>query len=122
MNTALSQEELAKIKIFLEDEQAKLNGELGGIAHKGVGDAWEPVPPPQDTITADPNDVADRLEEFDERLSTEHELAIRLKQVTNALRRLSEGKYGLCEVDGEPISLERLKANPSATTCVTHAN
>ena len=122
MNTKLSHEELAKIKQFLEDEQKKLTGELGGIAQKGVGGEWKPVPPPVSEVTSDSNDVADRFEEFDERLSTEHELATSLKDVTRALERIEEGNYGLCEVDGKPISLERLRANPSATTCVLHAD
>ena len=122
MNPELSHEELAKIKQFLEDEQKKLISELGGVAQKGAGSEWVPVPPPVSEVTSDPNDVADRFEEFDERLSTEHELATRLRGVTRALERLEEGKYGLCEVDGKPISLERLRANPSATTCVEHAD
>jgi RNA polymerase-binding transcription factor DksA len=121
MNPEISHEEITQIKALLESEQKKLNEELGGIAHKGVGDTWEPVPPPQDTITADPNDVADRLEDFDERLSTEHELAARLTQVTKALARIEEGNYGLCEVSGKPIPLERLRANPAATTLVEFA-
>jgi RNA polymerase-binding transcription factor DksA len=65
--------------------------------------------------------VADRLEDFDERLSTEHELAARLTQVTKALARIEEGNYGLCEVSGKPIPLERLRANPAATTLVEFA-
>ena len=39
-----------------------------------------------------------------------------------ALRRLREGRYGLCESCGEPIGAERLAARPAATTCIRCAS
>jgi DnaK suppressor protein len=39
-------------------------------------------------------------------------------QVDEALRRLDEGTYGICEDCGRPISPERLKAMPFARRCV----
>jgi DnaK suppressor protein len=45
----------------------------------------------------------------------------RLGLVDAALRRLEEGRYGRCAVDGEPIPEARLEAIPWATTCVAHA-
>ncbi|MGC8873424.1 MAG: TraR/DksA family transcriptional regulator [Chloroflexia bacterium] len=41
-----------------------------------------------------------------------------LEQVEAALRRLSAGTYGLCEVCGEPIDRARLEALPYAAQCV----
>ena len=38
-----------------------------------------------------------------------------------AIERMDQGIYGLCEECNEPIKLERLKANPAARTCVEHA-
>ena len=35
-----------------------------------------------------------------------------------ALRRLDEGRYGVCERCGRPIGAERLAARPAASTCV----
>jgi len=35
-----------------------------------------------------------------------------------ALRRLDEGRYGVCERCGQPIGAERLAARPAASTCV----
>ena len=35
-----------------------------------------------------------------------------------ALRRLDEGRYGVCERCGQPIGAERLAARPAAVTCV----
>ena len=35
-----------------------------------------------------------------------------------ALRRLDEGRYGVCERCGQPIGAERLAARPAASTCM----
>src|ERR1700750_1851219 len=36
----------------------------------------------------------------------------------DALRRLAEGRYGVCGRCGQPIGAERLAARPAAVTCV----
>jgi len=43
-----------------------------------------------------------------------------LRDVRNALRRIDEGTYGYCLVDGDPIREVRLRAIPWAAYCVTH--
>lgn len=47
-------------------------------------------------------------------LSTHRDTLIKIDE---ALRKLNEGTYGLCEECGDPISLERLKIIPFATHC-----
>ena len=42
----------------------------------------------------------------------------RLTQVQAALKRLDEGKYGICSRCGNEINRERLKAIPYAALCV----
>src|SRR3954451_12522671 len=41
-----------------------------------------------------------------------------LRQVDQALTRLDNGAYGYCEDTGEPISLRRLDAQPTATLTI----
>ena len=41
-----------------------------------------------------------------------------LAQVKRALERIEQGTYGLSEVSGKPIPIERLEAVPFATTLV----
>jgi RNA polymerase-binding transcription factor DksA len=43
-----------------------------------------------------------------------------LRDIEDALRRLDDGTYGLCEICGRPISDERLEANPTARYDVEH--
>jgi len=45
-----------------------------------------------------------------------------LVEIDDALLRIEEGTYGICEGSGEPISKERLEAIPWTRYCVTYAN
>ncbi len=56
----------------------------------------------------------DREAEIDENARDRNELA----QVNRALERIDRGTYGLSEVSGKPIPIERLEALPYATTLV----
>ena len=39
-------------------------------------------------------------------------------KIQEALRRLDDGEYGVCEECGKNISIERLKARPVTTLCI----
>ena len=54
--------------------------------------------------------------EADELGAAEAELA----DVEHALGRLDEGTYASCEVCGDPIGDDRLRARPAARTCARH--
>jgi len=41
-----------------------------------------------------------------------------LAHIENALERMRNGTYGICEVTGKPIPLARLQALPYATMCI----
>ena len=41
-----------------------------------------------------------------------------LAQIEKALSLIDDGEYGKCEECGDPITLERLRALPFATTCI----
>ena len=56
----------------------------------------------------------DREAEIDENARDRKELA----QVNRALERIEQGTYGLSEVSGKPIPIERLEALPYAITLV----
>jgi len=43
-----------------------------------------------------------------------------LQQVRDALRRIDDGTYGKCAVDGGPIEAKRLDAVPRAQYCLKH--
>ena len=44
-----------------------------------------------------------------------------LREIDEALERIEQGTYGICEGTGEPIPKARLEANPWARYCVEYA-
>jgi DnaK suppressor protein len=66
-----------------------------------------------------------REPDLNDRASSETDWSIELRtrdrqrklvsKIEAALRRITEGEYGYCQVTGEPISLARLRARPIAT-------
>jgi RNA polymerase-binding protein DksA len=44
-----------------------------------------------------------------------------LREIIEALQRIDEGIYGICEVTGKAISKERLEARPWARYCIEYA-
>lgn len=51
-------------------------------------------------------------------LSLNENERMRLQEVDDALDRIGNGTYGVCEECGEPISLKRLEVRPVAKYCV----
>lgn len=43
-------------------------------------------------------------------------------KINQALTRIEEGTYGICDVCGEEISIKRLKARPVTTCCIRCKN
>jgi DnaK suppressor protein len=65
-----------------------------------------------------PNELASDTLEREFELSIELDLAGQIADVDDALRRLDSGRYGLCEVCGQPIGADRLVAMPAARRCL----
>ena len=63
-------------------------------------------------------DIADRASEETDRaleLRTRDRQRKLISKIDSAIRRIDEGEYGYCEYSGDPISLGRLIARPTAT-------
>jgi len=41
-----------------------------------------------------------------------------LKKIEEALKKIEDGTYGICEACGKPIGYERLKLRPVASLCI----
>lgn len=55
-------------------------------------------------------------QEFSIRIHRHHQK--RVREILAALRRLAEGEYGICEVCGDEIGVERLQVQPMTTVCL----
>lgn len=113
----------ARAKQKLTEELALLTEELRSVGRMNPANPgdWEPVPGNLNVLDADPNERADRIEEYEGNTAILKELEIRYNNVRDALARIEHGTYGTCSVGGEPIPPERLEANPAADTCIEHA-
>lgn len=108
----------------LEAEKKLLESELRSVGRINPENSrdWEATPSPIDVMPADKTEVAEQMEEFEERGAIEVELENKLGSVNRALDKIKNNAYGVCEIGGELIEKTRLEANPAATTCIKHLN
>ncbi len=86
--------------------------ELRSEASKTVDDmeADETFPDPTDRASMESNrNSVLRIRDRERKL---------IFKIEEALRRLDNGEYGICEECGEKIGIERLKARPVTTLCI----
>ena len=122
--THLTKEELAQLREKLEQERALVSEELSRIGRKNPTNPadWEPKPETMDIQEADRNEAADRIEAYEENTAVLKQLETQFNLIEEALVRMDNNTYGMCNTCNKPIPKERLFANPSASTCLTHAN
>lgn len=106
----------SELKLKLEDEKTKLENELKKIA--------KPTDNPEDfeakyeDFGDDRDDNASEVEEYSDNVALENNLEMQLRDVNDALGKIVQNAYGICENCGEDIDIERLKAYPAAKACV----
>ena len=108
----------------LQNEQDIIESELKTLGRKNPTNPsdWETVEPLTDHDRADETEVADNIEQYDSNNAILNQLEARLREVKLALEKIDDGTYGKCKIDGEDIEIDRLEANPAATTCKMHMN
>lgn len=108
----------------LEEEKARLETELSSVGRINPDNPadWEATPDKDEQREADPNSRADHIEEYETNTAILKQLEIQLGDVNDALTKIIENAYGVCETCGEQIEEGRLNANPAARTCMTHMN
>ena len=108
---------LEELKSMLIKEKEEIEGNISKIAkpvNKQTGDYETSF----DEIGSDREDNATEVEQYTDDLPVEITLEKRLQEIIAALERIENGTYGFCENCQKEIDLERLKANPAATTCI----
>lgn len=93
-----------------------------GIHNPNVPEDWIAVPDEKSDAEPDSNIAADRVEEWDERRATLSVLETEYNDIIRALEKIENNTYGICEISGEPIEEERLRAYPAARTTAKHAD
>ena len=119
---------LAEFERQLEEEKARIENELSQIATHDPSkkDGWTATYPAgtddRSASSGSLEEMEDEREEYQERLSEEQTLELRLHEINEALERIDKGAYGVCGVCGKDIPMERLRANPAAATDIEHAS
>jgi len=106
----------------IEEELKTVEKELKTVGRRkpeNLAD-WEATPAKMNVDSADQNEVADSIEEFEDHAAILKQLEIRYNELKDALKRMGSGTYGICGVCKTEIEKERLEANPAATTCKKH--
>ena len=113
--------DLKHFKQRLDQERTRLESELNELGTRNPQDPsdWTTKPEADGSISFR-DEVADRLEDQDEKKQLELSLEAELKEVMLALSKFDDHSYGRCEVDQGLIELDRLEANPAARTCKNH--
>jgi len=106
----LDKKTLQRMKMVLLKEREEIIGEVKQIheSSKEMG---------QDGIQ-DIGDEAANIYNKQILLSLSENERIRLQEVDEALDRIANGSYGVCEECGGPIDLKRLEVRPVAQYCV----
>lgn len=108
VKSPFSEKELERFKSLLLDLRARLTGQVTALANESL-------------TVADETPSDDRTDDFDREfaLNVAGSVQDALFEIDEALRRIVEGRYGICEISAKPIEKERLKALPYARYCVS---
>lgn len=109
---ALKKNEVAKFKRRLEELRSSLT--------KTVLGSTEEAKKIDETAVYSQHQAEQGTDDFDRTVAlevTSKEFGI-LKQIERALEKIGENTYGVCDVTGEEIPIERLDAVPYATMTV----
>ena len=114
---------LNELKEKLEKEKAQIEEELEKFAKRDIKlpEDWDTRFPKWNGTASGGGALetaADEVEEYEAKLPVEYSLEMRLKNINLALKKIKEGKYGICEKCGKEIDEKRLKIVPEARFCL----
>lgn len=118
----MDQNTIGAAKEKLEKIKADIEKELSAIAEKDdkIKGDWNAKFPQFDIAESGSGALekaADEVEEYNTRLSLEHNLESSLQDINAALIRIETGDYGKCKKCQRDIEAERLTAYPEAKMC-----
>ena len=108
----MKQSELTAFKKLLDERRHELMSEAVGTMHGMgmVGESRETFPDPTDRASLEGNrNLTLRIRDRERKLIT---------KIDEALGRIADGSYGVCEDCGGSIGVERLRARPVTTLCI----
>src|SRR3989338_3849646 len=116
--SVVEKEDLLKLKTQLQTERAKIADGLNHLERDNLNRSQRDASGDLSGYSFHMADMA--TDNFDREFSldlasTEQTI---LNRIDEALKKIDDGTYGICEDCGKPISLKRLKAVPYAKLCI----
>ena len=116
----MDEKTLQYFKQLLEDKKKDLMNELDKIASLTQGAEINFEADFTDYgDNASIEDSAGEVADYATNLSLERDLESQLRDVEKALKRIEEGTYGICKYCNKEIEIDRLKARPESTSCIS---
>lgn len=114
----MNKELTEKLKVKLEEQKKSIQKELESFATQdpNLKHNWDAKYPNRED--SDKDEEADDAQEYDNALSLEYTLELKLRDAELALEKIQKGTYGICENCGKEIERERLQAVPEARLCL----
>ena len=109
----LSPEELAAFESLLLERKRLLSGDLQSLEDGDAQDASD-----LSTLSTHLADQGSDLAESDVSLGCRESASTELQEIAEALERIRDGSFGLCESCEQAIVKERLEAIPYARLCL----
>lgn len=105
----LSKKQLEHFRKLLTKQLEELQSRLGGAVEE-ISSEQEPLPDISDRASAETDiNFGLRVRDREQKL---------VQKIKEALARIEDGTFGICEFCGEPIDIKRLEARPVTTLCI----
>jgi DnaK suppressor protein len=104
----VNQKDLEFFRVLLNQRMNELRLEAGRTVENMDEDENFPDPTDRASMESNRNSIL-RIRDRERKL---------IFKIQEALQRLRDGEYGLCEECGEEIGIDRLKARPVTTLCI----
>ena len=115
----MTEQQINDFKQRLLDERRRIEDERASYAgDTRTATIADDVGESSDHDLNDPADEGSDLYDRDRSLAAEENMENLLAKIDRALAKIDEGTYGLSDVDGTPIPIERLEALPYALATV----
>ena len=104
----MNKKDVGFFRNLLNERLQELRTEAGKTVEDMDGDENFPDPTDRASMESNRNSVL-RIRDRERKL---------IFKIQEALARLDDGEFGICETCSEPIGIERLKARPVTTLCI----
>lgn len=117
-DTDLTAEEISKFKALLQAKRSEILGDLVSMEDEiGLRSKSD-----SSNMSADMDDASSDNYEMENTLGLMDSEIRLIREIDEALRRIENGTYGICEGNDKPIPRARLEAIPWAKYCVEYAS